>query len=229
MSRILVTGKYESETKYILSKENGDVFQIIKENEPFVIGNQNRVFVPVRVNKKKGKGTILMCRKYNDNGKVIEEFPLINNKKGLWATTSGSARNGVFHKFHEPQNKLEKFLSEIGVSGKIVEKTKLINNDFKVGGQLCGHCTKNWGYEIITDGKREDLTTPPYAPNDHSNIYHRGCIVGAYTQKVYDATYVIYYEVNTRMNGTRYKTLRKILITEKANEDNVINALREVY
>lgn len=227
MSRVLVTGRYVNSTTYVLYKEDGSEFQVINEGESFRIDNQLRSWFPVKVPKKKGKGTILVCRKYGDHGDVIEEFPLINNKKGLWALSSGSARNGVFHPYYEPKTELEKQLAKMGLSRRIIEKTDTIDVELEVGGQLCHHCVKNWGYGCLSDGKREDLTEPEYA-DDLYNQYHRGCMISTYQTRVYDATYAIYYSINTYMNGCRYKTVQRVLITNKADEKEVIKALESI-
>lgn len=71
MARILVTGKYVDKSTYVLTKENGTIYMEIHEGEVFKIDNQLREWIPVRVPKKKGKGTILMCRKFGDSGRVI--------------------------------------------------------------------------------------------------------------------------------------------------------------
>lgn len=106
-TRELVTGKYSNARTYILYQEDGSVFQTITEGESFRIENQMREWIPVRVPNKFGKGTILMCQKFGDNNNVIEEFSLVNNKKGLWALTSGAARTGVFHKYYPPMEKIK--------------------------------------------------------------------------------------------------------------------------
>lgn len=228
-TREIVTGKYINKSTYVLYKEDGSVFQTIKEHEPFTIGNQLRTWVPVRVPKKNGKGTILICQKYGDSGNVIEEFPLPHGKKGLWALSSGAARNGVFHTYHEPKTKLEKILSATGVNKNVIEKTDKIDVELEVGGQLCGHCTSNWGYWLITDGKKENITEPKRAPDDDSNIWHRGCMVSTYRARVYDATYVIYYSVGTRMNGTVYKRIEKVLLAKGADENKVVEKINTLF
>ena len=68
-----------------------------------------------------------MCQKYGDSGNVIEEFLLPHGKKGLWALSSGAARNGVFHTYHEPKTKLEKILSATGENKNVIEKTDKID------------------------------------------------------------------------------------------------------
>lgn len=225
-TRILVTGKYVNQSTYVLYKEDGSEFKTIREGEAFKIGNQLRPWYPVRVAKKSGKGTILMCRKFGNSGNIIKEFPLIHNKRGLWALTSGAARNGVFHNYRDPQSELERELDTIGVSRKVIEKVDHIDVKLEVGGQLCHHCVSNWGYGCITDGLEEDLTEPEYAPEDHPNQYHRGCMISTYMERVYDATYAIYYSISTTMNGSRSRNVERVIIINGADEEKVVKELK---
>lgn len=227
-TRELVTGKYINKSTYVLYREDGSEFMVIKEGESFRIDNQLRLWYPIRVAKKKGKGTILMCQKFGDSGNVIDEFPLIHNKRGLWALTSGAARNGVFHNYHEPQTELEKQLAAMGVSRRVIEKVDIIDVELEVGGQLCNHCTTNWGFDYLSDGKTEDLTEPEYAPEDHFNQYHRGCMISTYQKRLYDATYVIYYSIGTYMNGCRYTNVQRVIITPDADEKIIIEELKSI-
>ncbi|MBE5806586.1 MAG: hypothetical protein E7313_07790 [Clostridiales bacterium] len=227
-TRILVTGMYINPSTYVLYNEDGTEFQVIKEGEGFQIGNQLRLWYPIRIAKKSGKGTILMCQKFGNDGHIIEEFPLIHNKKGLWALTSGAARNGVFHCYHEPQSELEKQLSEMGISRNVITKIDSIDVEMTVGGKLCSHCTENNGFWYITDGESEDLTKPEYAPMTHSNQYHRGCMVSTYQTRIFNASYVIHYSIGTYMNGCRHRNVLKVLITPNADETKIIEKLKNL-
>ena len=144
------------------------------------------------------------------------------------ALTSGAARNGVFHNYNEPKTELEKQLSEMGVSRKVIERLETIDVELEVGGQLCHHCTTNWGYGVISDGKSEDLTEPEYAPEDHFNQYHRGCMISTYQTRIYDATYVIYYSIGTYMNGSRHRNVQRVIVTPDADESVVVKELKDI-
>jgi len=78
MARIKVKGAYINARTYELRKEDGEVYMVIREGEPFRIANQLRSWVPVRVPKKSGRGTILMCQKYNDR---LQHYLLRNNSQ----------------------------------------------------------------------------------------------------------------------------------------------------
>ena len=225
-TRELVTGRYSNRSTYVLYKEDGSEFKTIKEGEAFKIGNQLRPWYPVRVAKKRGKGTILMCQKFGSDGNIIEEFPLIHNKRGLWALTSGAARRGVFHSYHEPANELERELDKIGVSRKIIEVVDQIDLELEVGGQLCHHCVNKWGYGLVTDGKEEEITEPDRAPDDHPNQYHRGCEISTYIERVYNATYIIYYKISTTMNGSVRENVERVIMTKEADVKEVVKELK---
>lgn len=227
MSRIKVKGMYSSPTSYFLIKDDGEMFQQIVEGKPFTIDNQLASWVPVSVPKKNGRGTILVCRKYADDGSILEEFPLIHNKVGLWATSSGSARNGVFHRYHEPKSELEKALAERGSSLRVISMVDSIDITLENGGSLCHHVMKKRGYAIYSDCLSEDLTEPEYAPEDHSNQYHTGCMESTYEVRVYGGTFVIHTHIHTTMNGSVHEEVQKVYITPSADLNEVARVIRE--
>lgn len=231
-TRKFVIGKYINKSTYVLYDDNNEEFKIIREGKKFFIGNQMRPFIPVKIPKKNGNGTILMCRKYGNGGNIIEEFPLFHNKYGLWALTSGAARNGVFHSCHKPKSKIEKRLVSMGLSPNIVKKVDNIDIELEIGGQLCHHCIEKHGYDCATDGKVIELTEPEYAPEDHFNQYHRGCMVSTYTVRVYDANYIIYYNIGTYMNSVVYNNIQHILIKndiEDVKINDLLDKLEKIY
>lgn len=76
---------------YITITDEYDDTERINIGEEFWIGNQNRPFI---LEKKNGKMVFI---KYRNNGDILEE-EVIKSGKWLMATTSGAARNGLFHK-----------------------------------------------------------------------------------------------------------------------------------
>lgn len=210
-TRVIVTGMYVNKSTYVLYMENGDIFKTIREGEPFRIGNQMRAFMPVRVPKKNGHGTILMCQKRSDDGFVLEQFPLLHRKKGLWALTSGAARNGVFHTYHAPQGELEAFIASKNYSLRIIERVPSIEGMvFEVGGPCSGEYLNPWGLFIKTDGKEVDDFDPKVKPGYQ---YHKW---------VTNATYVIHFKEEGRPYFTR---LERVVITPQAEEKEVIKVL----
>lgn len=216
-TRKLVTGSYVNKSTYVLRTEDGNIFQVIKEGEPFKIGDQMRAFMPVRVPKKNGHGTILMCQKRDNNNFLLEQFPLLHRKKGLWALTSGAARNGVFHTYHEPQGELEAYIASQNTSPKIIERVSSIDNlPFEVGGPWSGEYVRPWGRFVYTDGKVVN------------NFDSKGKSSQQYTAWVTNATYAIYIEKNTYLNGIHYITIERVILTPQANEEKVLEELKSL-
>ena len=106
-SRILVTGKY-SKGDYILYKENGSIHQKIKPYQRVRIEGKASDWIPIPIKDRKYR--MLVCRKFDENKNIIEEVPLIEGKRGLWALTNKAAENGLFHAYREPKTDLEKLL-----------------------------------------------------------------------------------------------------------------------
>ena len=79
-----------NDTGIVIKDKDGDE-STIKVGEEFWVGNQARPFI---LEKKENK---MVFVKYRNNGDVLEEEDI---KPGKWlmATTSGAARNGLFHK-----------------------------------------------------------------------------------------------------------------------------------
>lgn len=213
MSRILVTGKYNTKGEYVLRKESGEIYKTLKEGDSFRIDNQMREWTVIK------KGRKLWCEK---NGEMV---PLYHGKKGLWATSSGAARNGLFHWYMEPKNLVEQALQDIGASTRIVEDVEEIDWTGRVGGELCHHCVNNYGIIAYYDGEEENLTDPPRV-KAHSNEYHVGCISGYYKTHITGGTYLIVYNLSTCMNGMKILHPEMVLITPKADLKEVANVLR---
>lgn len=212
MSRILVEGIYANPSTYTLRKEDGEKYMTITEGEPFVIDNQMRAWHPVRVPRKSGHGTILVCRKYRDNGTVMEEFPLFHNKKMMWATSSGSARNGVWHTYREPQTDLEKALAEAGVGRSVIEKVEKIDEEFILGGELDYGVIHKWGYRLWSDGAEKCL--------EDIDRYTYPCHLTG-------GTWAVYAEVHTYMNGHTHNEITRVLVTPEG-EAAAATCVREI-
>ena len=54
-------------------------------------------------------------------------------------------------------------------------------------------------------------------------------MVSTYRARVYDATYVIYYSVGTRMNGTVYKRIENVLLANGADENKVVEKINTLF
>lgn len=220
-TRELVKGMYINNRTYVLYKEDGTEFQTIREGEPFRIDNQMSSWVPVRVPRKSGRGTILVCKK------GTQEFPLIHNKRGLWALTSGAARRGVFHNYREPQTEIERQLAEMSASRRIIEKVDKIDLVLKVGGKLCSHIDYKYGFGYFSDGRCHQITEPRRV-HMHPNQYHIGCADSSHEERVYDATYLVYYSIDTHLNGVVYYNPLRVILTPEADEAKVVEELRRL-
>lgn len=231
--RIFVTGKYVNNHTYVLFREDGSVFKTLREKEPFFVGNQLQKWFPVRIKKKSGKGSILMCRKYDKNGNVKDEFPLLHERSGFWALNSKAASKGVFKINNIPEKKwqqikLENLLKEMGIRRNILVQAEKIDITLQVGGKLCHHCKSNWGYGIVTDGDEERLSEPEYAKYS-VNPYHIGCMVSTYEVRIRNATYLIYFIIGAYKNGIRYRKIIKIITIPDVNYKVLINELRDFH
>lgn len=216
-TRILVSGQYANKSTYVLRDKNGNIFQTIREGESFRIGNQMREFIPIRVSKKNGHGTILMCQKHNDRGDILEQFPLPQNKTGLWALTSGAARNGVFHTYHAPKDEIEAYVASQNQSLKIIERVSSIDNlSFEVGGPCSGEYVRPRGRFVYTDG------------NTRNNFDPKGKSSQQFTEWVSNATYVVYFKRDTHPNGMPYYVLTRVILTPQADKEKVLEELKSL-
>lgn len=196
----------------MLYNEDGSIYMTIEEGIPFRIGNQMRKWFPVR------RGGVIVCEKYRDNGRVLESFALPDGKKGLWAVSSGSARNGVFHNYKEPKTELEAKVVAMGHSPSIIKRVPKIDIELVVGGKVCHHNMKKNGFDSVHDGESEDVTEPDF-------VFHGRdcCLNSTYIERVWGGTYLIYYQIRTT---SRY--LENIYITPEADEAEVIKEMDEI-
>lgn len=227
-TREVVCGSYIDPSTYVLTREDGSVFQTIREGEPFTIGNQLRSWTPVRVPHKSGRGTIMVLQKYRDNGEVLKQVPLLHNRWMLWAITSGAARRGVAHSYTRPQNELEAELSKLGTSPRSLERVEKIDIEIEAGGSLCHHINNPHGYLIYTDCEEEMLTEPQYVPDDFFNQYHRGCMESTYQARFHGGTYLVYVHITSTAAGWRRSHVDRVLITPQADEGKVLEVLKSL-
>lgn len=216
-TRIIVTGFYNARGEYELINEEGEQYMVLKEGESFFIGNQ---MSPWNVRRKpNGK---LFCEKH---GEIVE---LPAKKKGLWALTSGAARNGLFHWYKEPVTALDKKLVEMRVSSRIVEKVNQIDMKASIGGTLCSHSTgEDFYISMYTDGNIREISEPRFIEN-HYNQYHIGCMASTYEVEVKGGSYCILYKEEKYMNGSHGKRVEKIVYTHDCEEELIISKLNQI-
>ncbi len=205
MARILVVGKYTCPSVYKLYKTDGTIFKVIRAGTAFRIGSLT--YLPVLEPKKKGNGTIMVCRRLSkDQKRVFGETVLLNNKKGLWALDAPSALYNLFTWYHEPENELEQILDKLCVPKEIVEKVTTINYQPEIGGKKASQV-----YDVITD-------CPKYVPDKELHP-HKVSIQGG--------TYLIYYHYD--LYKRRKPRPEKILLTDSADEQIVLSILKNMY
>lgn len=200
MARVLVTGTYvdKNNSTYVLKREDGSVFQVIKAYEPFRISNQMREWAPVP------EGGILVCKKYGDSGRTIEEFPLIDGKKGLWAISSGAARRGVFHWYREPKTPVDLLVQGLGVSRNMIHLVDHIDETLDV----------IWTEDAFFDGSVEYREVEDFG---RERTWRR----------VTGGTYCIVGIERKTLIGFKYHQLDRIFITDKVDVKEVIGIMED--
>jgi len=239
-TRILVKGRYINRSTYVLKREDDSVFQTIREGEPFRIGNQMRDFVPVRVSKKNGNGTILVCKKYADDGGVLESFPLPQGKRGLWALTSGAARNGVFHPYREPCDELERVLRTLHLPKSLIRLCEanegddgyvnpdvLVNTSYQIVDRDCGHMVDPYYAAFLTDGAfREEGDYREFNNNPRLHQGEACCVDGWVNYRVEHANYVVEYHVEGCR--TRIVNIDSVKLSKNADRKKVAEAIKSL-
>ena len=213
-SRILVTGKYEK-GDYILYKENGSMHQKIKPYKKIRIEGKISDWIPIPV--RNGKYRMLVCRKFDENKNIIEEFPLIHNKRGLWALTEKAAKNGIFHAYREPKTELEKLLDSMEISLKHLHYSNKIDTVLKVTNPASKLYDKYCKYHVETDCKIENIGNPFGEHHVFQNIH------------VYDGSFVIYYRTGIYSDKTEYKRIEQVFYSHKVNMKQLINYIKENF
>lgn len=232
-SRQFVIGRYVDPDTYVLYKEDDTIFKVIRVGEPFKIGRQVKAWNPEKVQNKNGNGTLIVCRKYSDDGKVIEEFILTDGKRGLWALTAGAARNGVFHRYRKPTNTLEQTLFDSGMPNRLVFYTDhTINETLELGGWYCPKFSANGdgskSHVAISDGNVKHLTDAEY-PRICTNQCRPFCEHPApYDAKITGGTYMIYYTVCRKKSGKEAHYIEKIVVTPDADLEEVSKQVKKV-
>ena len=103
--------------------------------DKFKIANQLRPWKLDRVKTNKYGKRVAYFEKYGDRGNKIESFYLVDGEKYLVADTSGSARNGVVHKYREPKTELEKLFYKKGWGRSQIEIVDKIDASVYDGGR----------------------------------------------------------------------------------------------
>lgn len=206
--------------EYVLTKvEDGTEYMRIRAGVPFRIDNQMRNWYPTLEEGRNGK-PIMICWKGD------EYFYLPEGKIGLWATSSGSARRGVFHRYTPPKNAIEVAVEHNG-GRSVLHCVESIDQKLEIGGRCCSHVTHPWWYTARTDGASEQLTYPSIV-EEHSNQYHVGCYDSSWTERFTGGTYLVHAYYGSYMNGARYCQILGVWYTPEADKDKVAEAINRV-
>ena len=188
MSRIIVDIKTASNS-CIMRTEDGKVITL-SVGDTYHIGNQMRPYMVVK--RKDG----LWLEKYGDHGNIIEEERIPRYGKYLLATSSGAARNGVFHRYYIPKDPLARFVKcDLKLPTKIIVGAENVAGTYYIGGD----------HFVICDGDADD--------------YKYNCIVK-------NGSYVICFEEVESFNGNKEITIEKIVVAPGFDPDKVIDAIK---
>lgn len=208
---VRVDNKIPVVTKYGIT---ADVY--MDKGDYLQISNQMRMFKLTGIYGKKA-----VFKKFNDKGRELESFYLIDGKKYLFAVTSGAARNGVAHLYREPKTDLERLFSSQGWSLRNIETVDEINHAVYDGGRWCHHMvdrsSKYW-YYYETDGDHKCISEGSFVESS-SNQYHVGCMETPHTYKVTGGTYLI------ELKDTPYRSYCSLYRTRDADEKTIINVI----
>lgn len=245
MSRILVDGQYDSKGAFIMkivkdceycNEKEGDVFKKISPNEIFGVGNSIGGYWAKPI-KYAGKKMIALVRLSGaQKGCSLSEIrrelgrekgQVLHPGKGLWATSSGSARNGVLHRYHPPRDVIEKALEKGGYGRRCIHRVPEIKEVLvDEGGSLCSHQTGNGsGYISHYDGRVVKTIHEKSYVEHHSNQYHIGCCNGSGRVEISGGSYIIQWSVYQQMNGGWARELDAVYITPQANLDFIVAAI----
>lgn len=240
MSRIKVSGDYDPAGNYVLSytegEQIGEIYKSISPNDVFGIGNSiggywakpityagQPMLALIRLggSEKHLSQEEIRKRKKDEKGLVLK--PMI----GLWAVSSGSARNGIFHRWNPPTDEIETALDKCGYGRKCLHRVNSIEGvEVNEGGQLCHHQTGNGsGYVAQYDGKVVETTTEPTYVELHMNQHHIGCGESAGTYLINGGTFLLQWYIYQAMNGSWKRSLTAIYITPRADTHLVVGLI----
>jgi len=155
---------YNSQGAFELRNESGAIAKIIEPNEVFSIGNSIGGYwaKPIRYSDTPMLALIRLSgqekhwpleRLQKRFGK--EKGRLLWPGEGLWATTSGSARRGVWHRIREEHDPIRVALRQLGLPSNLLHEVQEINEETWVGGQYDrGGASRGW---VITDGEQKNI------------------------------------------------------------------------
>lgn len=237
MSRELLSGTYE-QGSFVLRKETGELFQEISPNSVFSVGNSIGGYYAKRVRYSR-ENMIALIR---ISGKM-KNFPpaalkeihknergyVLKPGKGFWATSSGSALRGIWHRNHDCDDPIIIALRRSELPSALLKVVDKIDSVVYSGGNLCSHSTwaGDYRYWLETDGK-VDLITEGDRVTKHANKFHIGCQLVEDVCEVVGGTYYVQAVKTKALNGGNYPSLKIVVITPDADKELVAKVIRNI-
>lgn len=233
MSRILVKGSYEGMAYVLRHAEgelNGQIYLTIQPRTVVRVGNSIGGYYAQPV-KYAGQKMLSLIRVSGSGNREEGERGLVlkPGMTGLWATSSGSARRGVFHRFNAGEkDPIVLALREAQMPSSVCVETATIETEMFQGGSLCGHSTGGgYWYTISTDGKVEVVRYGDVV-GEHSNQFHVGCQSSPSTAKVVGGSFALQAQKSQTMGGGIHQSICKVLVTPSANREQVAEEIRKL-
>ena len=242
MSRILVTGAYE-DGKYVLryaeDPEEGTVFLAISHGDVFSVGNSIGGWYARQV-QYAGETRIALHhisgKEKGLNGKALERVTrgqkgfVLRPMTGLWATSSGSAKRGLFHRVDgdATPNPVVDALRRARMPSDLLREVESIDMGVMEGGTLCRHSTGQdtwYGYE--TDGTPTTVHEAGWV-TDHGNQYHNGCKAGTDDVHVGGGTYVVEWMDRKGMGGGGSRSIQGVTVSGTADHEKVAAIIKQL-
>ena len=237
MSRQLVSVVYTNNNNaQCLNPETSEVIRVFEPETIISIGNSIGGYY-CRGSNWKGDPRIELVRLSGREKhlNLREIWDLTKDRQGetirpglmLMATSSGAARNGVFHRYTPPTSPLEFALRDRRVSFRIVEKVESIDLQVQRGGNLCSHSTTpgNYRHGYVTDCQ-EELVKEGERVGHHMNRFHRGCMRSPATYRLHGGTFIVNTFTRKCMNGGDFSEVTKVILTPGADLEIVAQAIR---
>ncbi|TAL20456.1 hypothetical protein EPN90_01005 [Patescibacteria group bacterium] len=242
MSRILVTGNYDENGGYTLThaegEQKGEVYMTIAPNSAFGVGNSmggyfarqityvgQKMIALIRVS---GSEKHLDPERLNRRLRDQKGFVLRPGMLGLWATSSGSARRGVFHRYEEASDPIVATLREMHMPSNLLTEVERIEVEVFDGGNLCNHSTsdEDHSYYFKTDAASELLERGSYVES-HVNECHVGCQRSPDRVRIVGGTWLIWADAKRKCR-CNYSSIVQVIVTKEADHNLVAAKIREM-
>jgi len=225
MSIIEVYGNYEGQA-FVLRQESGEVYERIEPNTVIGIGKTNNYFVK-RVWWGGAPMVALITLSANTNfldiaglkrKSRIQKGFILKPGKGLWATSSESAKHGVWHRIMNVNNPILNVLWSHKLSASLLQTVSEIDRQVRDGGNFCEHSAPGSRYYYYAaDGSTGELMKARYAKHGR----HQFCQIRESLTLIIGGTYCIQTVRIKTAKGKSYLKILFVLVTSKADKSRV--------